>query len=682
MGNNPSRSAGGTQSRPRHPQVQDRSFSKGAWSTGGRRRGYGGAEDFYSEDPVRGEYPQRQAYASPYPGMPQQAFYGQPQYMPGQPPLFPQPQIQPGMNPVIPPGPMTGAIPTIGNPFPAPPLNMSMGAQSPAMGGRMGMHEPVIPGQAQNPEAPVIPPLPSSMRGRTGTPYHHTVDSPYSSDSDEYEDELSPQTRERLQPPLAPGQYGPFDRRQERRSTPAPALRRNHHRRADSSPNFRRDHSPAFARNPEQPPVIPGGMYGQPPFPQHQRGATYQSGEPLRREPSPAYRPRPWTPIRLNHNPLPPPPRDIFQHSPYSRLLQELRKPIDEAAIKARLATAPAIHTVGAIPVPINQPGQPHGTRSSKEKKRKGLFRSLSSRLHSRRDDEGYSDSMSPPQQAYVGGQSTAVYPIVQTLPDGSTTLTYNPPIPQAGMPFAGAGPPPSMVPPVIPGFVPIVPPAASPGVVPAASQHYQAQPQARAPTPNPGQPGVIPAGSQYYQPQPQARATSPNPGQGSMRMPTPQPAPPPPPQRPVLKIDRGNPQYAGLLHTSRHKVHYDHKSYPTVLHLFEALRFLPMHPEHAEEVRRCGTAEEASAIANNNQAQWRSDWETVFENLLDEALYAKFIQHPHLRSVLLNTGDADLVFSDADNFWGEGPVGRGANHLGRALQRVRDRLRAEGVDS
>ncbi|KAI0355486.1 DUF1768-domain-containing protein [Trametes cingulata] len=571
---------------------------------------------------------------------------------------------------------MTGAIPTTGNPFPAPPMNMAMGGQSPAAA-RMGMPEPVIPGQAQNPEAPVIPPLPASMRGRNGTPYHHPVDSPYSSESDEYDDELTPQTRERLQPPLAPGQYGPFDRRDDRRGTPAPALRRTRHRRAESSPDFRRDHSPAYGRNPEQPPVIPGqmgGIYGQPPFPQqqHQR-PIYQPAEPLRREPSPVYRPRPWTPIRLNHNPLPPPPRDIFQHSPYSRLLQELRKPIDEAAIKARLGAAPAIHTVGAIPVPIVQPGQHHGTRSSKEKKRKGLFRSLSSRLHSRRDEDGYSDSMSPPQ-AFVGGQSTAVYPIVQTLPDGTTTLTYNPPIPVGAIPVAGAvpvpvagavpvpvagavpmaaaAPPPGVVTPVIPGFVPTGPPAASPGVIPAGSQPYP----------------------------PQGRAPSPNPGQGPMRMPTPQPAPPPP--RTVLKIDRSNPQYAGLLHTSRHRVHYDHKSYPTVLHLFEALRFLPAHPEHAEEVRRCGTAEEASAIATNMRHLWRPDWESAFEKLLDEALYAKFIQHPHLRATLLSTGDADLVLSDTDDFWGEGPIGRGANHLGRALQRVRDRLRAEGVDS
>jgi predicted NAD-dependent protein-ADP-ribosyltransferase YbiA (DUF1768 family) len=64
----------------------------------------------------------------------------------------------------------------------------------------------------------------------------------------------------------------------------------------------------------------------------------------------------------------------------------------------------------------------------------------------------------------------------------------------------------------------------------------------------------------------------------------------------------------------------------------------------------------------------------------MDEVLYTKFIQHPHLRSLLLSTGDALLSYSDPhDELWGDGPLERGANELGRSLQRVRDRLISEG---
>ncbi|KAI0677725.1 hypothetical protein C8Q78DRAFT_1074407 [Trametes maxima] len=676
MGNNGSRPSANLHSRPQYSQ--DRSFSKGGWSTR-RRRGYD--DDPYNDDAGDG-YAAHQPYAPPFPAMPQQPFYSQgSQFTAGQPLVFPQPQMQAGV-PVIPP--MTGAVPTTGNPFPAPPVNM--GAPDP-VGGMGGMPEPVIPGPGQNPEAPVIPPMPAHMR-RAGTPYHRPT--PYPGDSpssDEYEDDLTPQTRERLQPPLAPGQYGPFDRSRDRRGPPAPALRRDGHRRAGSSPAFGRDHSP-FGHGPE-PPVIPGemgGMYGQAPFlPQHQHqhqqhqhqhhphGGMFQQQEPLRREPSPI-RPRPWSPIRLTHNPLPPPPRDIFQNSPYSRLLRELRKPIDEEGIKARLGAVPAIQTVNAIPVTTAVPGHHQGSRSSREKKRKGLFRSLSSRLNPRRDEDEYGD-MSPPGPAtttFVGGQSTAIYPVIQSMPDGTTTLTYNPPPvalaqpqPAPGgvsmpMPMPTAAAAPVVAPPVMPGYVPSAAPAVSPGVVPAASQQMPFAGGARAPSPSP----------------------SPSP---AVRMPTPQPQPPqpppPPPPPPIVRFERSG-ALGGLAHTSLHRVHYNHKSYPTVLHLIEALRFLPGQPDIAESVRRCGTAEEAAVMAENWRHLWRQDLEGAFGSIVDEALYTKFMQHPRLRELLLGTGDADLVFSDGDTTWGDGLTGRGYNHLGRALQRVRDRLHAEGVDS
>jgi predicted NAD-dependent protein-ADP-ribosyltransferase YbiA (DUF1768 family) len=45
-----------------------------------------------------------------------------------------------------------------------------------------------------------------------------------------------------------------------------------------------------------------------------------------------------------------------------------------------------------------------------------------------------------------------------------------------------------------------------------------------------------------------------------------------------------------------------------------------------------------------------------------------------------MNTGTAPLIYTEAtDSFWGEGPSGEGTNELGKALVRVRDRLRAEG---
>ena len=62
----------------------------------------------------------------------------------------------------------------------------------------------------------------------------------------------------------------------------------------------------------------------------------------------------------------------------------------------------------------------------------------------------------------------------------------------------------------------------------------------------------------------------------------------------------------------------------------------------------------------------------------LEEVLYHKFVQHPHLRGTLMRTGHADLIFADPDPTLGEGAFQDGINLLGRALVTVRERLRAE----
>lgn len=84
----------------------------------------------------------------------------------------------------------------------------------------------------------------------------------------------------------------------------------------------------------------------------------------------------------------------------------------------------------------------------------------------------------------------------------------------------------------------------------------------------------------------------------------------------------------------------------------------------------------------------------------MDLVLWHKFTQNENLKQELLSTGDAELVEvsdrnsltllskmtsltrggrvqdSDKDAFWGIGPDGKGENQLGKALQRLRAKLR------
>ena len=63
----------------------------------------------------------------------------------------------------------------------------------------------------------------------------------------------------------------------------------------------------------------------------------------------------------------------------------------------------------------------------------------------------------------------------------------------------------------------------------------------------------------------------------------------------------------------------------------------------------------------------------------MDEVLYLKFLQHGDLRTLLLNTYPAELMYVESEDlFWGDG-AGAGMNELGKSLMRVRERLRIEG---
>jgi ribA/ribD-fused uncharacterized protein len=68
-----------------------------------------------------------------------------------------------------------------------------------------------------------------------------------------------------------------------------------------------------------------------------------------------------------------------------------------------------------------------------------------------------------------------------------------------------------------------------------------------------------------------------------------------------------------------------------------------------------------------------------VKDDIMREALRAKFTQHEDLRKILLETGDARLVeHTTNDRYWGDGGDGSGLNMLGKLLMELREELRNE----
>jgi ribA/ribD-fused uncharacterized protein len=119
--------------------------------------------------------------------------------------------------------------------------------------------------------------------------------------------------------------------------------------------------------------------------------------------------------------------------------------------------------------------------------------------------------------------------------------------------------------------------------------------------------------------------------------------------------------------------------TWPTSEHYFQAQKF-PDTP-HEEEIRLTKSPMIAARKGRDRKRPLRPNWDKVKDDVMREALYAKFTQHPDLRSLLLSTGEARLVeHTTNDSYWGDGGDGSGKNRLGLLLVELREKLRKEAT--
>ena len=125
-----------------------------------------------------------------------------------------------------------------------------------------------------------------------------------------------------------------------------------------------------------------------------------------------------------------------------------------------------------------------------------------------------------------------------------------------------------------------------------------------------------------------------------------------------------------------RATIRIDGKNWATTEHYFQAQKFAGT--EYMRRVRQAKTPGDAASLGRRRDFPLRRDWEQVKENVMLEALRAKFTQHPDLAEILLGTADAELIEHTArDSYWGDGGDGSGRNRLGHLLMQLRDELRA-----
>lgn len=80
--------------------------------------------------------------------------------------------------------------------------------------------------------------------------------------------------------------------------------------------------------------------------------------------------------------------------------------------------------------------------------------------------------------------------------------------------------------------------------------------------------------------------------------------------------------------------------------------------------------------MGRDRSLKLREDWEEVKDEVMYEAVLAKFKQHADIRDLLLGTGDAEIIErTENDRYWGDGGDGNGLNRLGEILMTVREEL-------
>lgn len=141
----------------------------------------------------------------------------------------------------------------------------------------------------------------------------------------------------------------------------------------------------------------------------------------------------------------------------------------------------------------------------------------------------------------------------------------------------------------------------------------------------------------------------------------------------------RQNDPYGEFSNFSAHPFKLMGKVWPTSEHYFQAQKFAGT--EHEETVRHAKTPSIAAKLGRSRSLPLQADWEAVKEDVMRAALKAKFEQHPKLRSLLLSTGDAELIeHTRNDSYWADGGDGAGKNRLGILLMELRAELFAEAT--
>lgn len=117
--------------------------------------------------------------------------------------------------------------------------------------------------------------------------------------------------------------------------------------------------------------------------------------------------------------------------------------------------------------------------------------------------------------------------------------------------------------------------------------------------------------------------------------------------------------------------------NYMSVEHYYQAMKF--NDPKIRKQIREAFSPFLAKKIAHKNEALIRKDWDNIKLDIMEKGVRAKFMQNEYLKKKLLQTGNVCLEEGNTwnDLFWGKSlKTGKGQNHLGKILMKVRQEIK------
>lgn len=118
-------------------------------------------------------------------------------------------------------------------------------------------------------------------------------------------------------------------------------------------------------------------------------------------------------------------------------------------------------------------------------------------------------------------------------------------------------------------------------------------------------------------------------------------------------------------------------KDYKTMEHYFHSKK--SMDYEYAEFIRTAPRAIDAYRRGKSKDFPIWPDWDRMQLHVMRKGLKLKFDQNPHLKRMLINTGDRPIIHETKSHyFWGQDLKGKGENMLGKMMMELREKYKNE----